>query len=433
MRGSLAAGLIALGMAGACGGSDDSNTGSSAAGNDGGGTGASDAGTLADGAPIADSGKISGGDGSAASGGLKVVMGTGGSPGHIVDGSGTLVQLHGVDRSGTEDSCVYSASTFDTPVDQNAVTAMKTWNVNAVRVPLNEDCWLGINQVMTGGSTYRDAIKAYVELLTSNNLIVILDLHWAAPGTEKAQGQLGMADADHAPTFWTQVATAYGNQPNVIFDLFNEPFITDWGCWLTGGTCAKDYNNADYESVGMATLIKTVRATGANNVLILGGLGYSANFAEWVAKVKSIPTLPAPNDGISLTNIAASWHTYSSQSADTSCPGQYDGYSGTCANGATTASNYGITGVLGAGFPVVIGEIGTDTYASSTPNFTSAQATMLDGWLESVLTSMDGQGQGYLGWDWNTSAPPLLITNFDGTPTPHFGTTFKAHLLTRPK
>lgn len=372
-------------------------------------------------------------DGSTPSG-LHVVMGSGGAPGHIVDGSGTVVQLHGVDRSGTEDTCDY-AGVFDTPVDQAAINAMKSWKINSVRVPLNEDCWLGINGVTTGGATYRSAIKTYVDLLTSNGLIVILDLHWAAPGMQKAQGQLGMADVDHAPTFWTEVATAYGNVPTIIFDLFNEPFITDWDCWLVGGMCAKDYANATYNVAGMASLIKAVRKTGARNVLILGGLGYASDFAQWVAKVNSIPTLPPPNDGIALTNIAASWHTYSSQSVQTMCPSQYNGYSTgqTCVSGSQNAINYGVAGILAAGYPVVMGEIGIDVYASSTGSYSAAQATMLTTWLESALTYMDAQKQGYLAWDWNTSAPPLLLTSFDGSATPYFGATYKAHLAALPK
>src|ERR1700728_3758487 len=38
--------------------------------------------------------------------GLHVVMGDKGMPGHIVDGAGNVVQLHGVDRSGTEYACI---------------------------------------------------------------------------------------------------------------------------------------------------------------------------------------------------------------------------------------------------------------------------------------------------------------------------------------
>lgn len=434
MRLSLVAIPFSLLLAAACGSSgDDSNGAQNTGGSDGGAT--SDGSPASDGAAPGDSGTKTGDGGSSSI--IHVVMGTGGKPGHLVDPSGAILQLHGVDRSGTEDSCEYSNGAFDTPIDQTAIDAMKTWNVNAVRVPLNAACWLDTNSVMFGGKQYQDAITAYVALLTTNKMTVILDLHWTFPGTThyptSGTAQEQMADADHAPEFWKEVAIIYANQPNVIFDLFNEPYLTDWDCWLVGGMCAKDLNNATFNVAGMATMLKAVRSTGAQNVVILGGLGYSSDFTQWLAKVNSIPTLAAPNDGIALTNIAASWHTYSDQSVETKCPSEYDGYSGTCVDGATNATNYGTAAILTAGFPVVIGEIGTQVYASNTGSYSASQATMLDGWLDSALTYMDTQQQGYLGWDWNTSAPPLLLTNFDGTPTPHFGATFKAHLATLPK
>ncbi|MEO7113618.1 MAG: cellulase family glycosylhydrolase [Polyangiaceae bacterium] len=432
MRLALVVSVFTLLIAAACGGSGDDSNGSQNTGGSDGGASTDDGST--DGGISSGDGSITNRDGGASSI-IHVVMGTGGKPGHLVDPSGAVLQLHGVDRSGTEDSCDYSSAAFDTPVDQAAVDVMKTWNVNAVRVPLNASCWLGTNSVMFGGKQYQDAIKTYVALLTTNKLTVILDLHWTVPGDGMYQtGQLQMADADHSPEFWKEVATVYANQPNIIFDLFNEPFLSDWDCWLVGGMCAKSFDGTTALNVaGMATLIKAVRSTGAQNVVILGGLGYSSDFSQWLAKVSSIPTLPAPNDGIALTNIAASWHTYSDQSVETKCPSEYDGYSGTCVDGTTNATNYGITALLAAGFPVVIGEIGTQVYASGASPYSGTQATMLDSWLESALTYMDGQQQGYLGWDWNTSAPPLLLANFDGTPSPHFGVTYKAHLAKLPK
>ncbi|MEO8801567.1 MAG: hypothetical protein ABI551_26995 [Polyangiaceae bacterium] len=41
---------------------------------------------------------------------------------------------------------------------------------------------------------------------------------------------------------------------------------------------------------------------------------------------------------------------------------------------------------------------------------------------------MDDQDQSYVAWDWNTEAPPILLSSFDGTPSPFFGVTYKAHL-----
>lgn len=421
--------VVSIFTAMACGSSsDDPSDGTPVADGGSGGAGDSGAAGSGDGGASNEGGETTG-DGGASSGSLHVVMGSGGAPGHLVDSSGKTVQLHGVDRSGTEDTCDYGDA-FDVPVDQAAVDKIKSWKVDTVRVPLNEDCWFGINGVTTGGAAYKSAIAEYVDLLSSNGLFVILDLHWAAPGGQKAQGQLGMADADHSPQFWTELATTYGNRPNIIFDLFNEPFITDWDCWLTGGTCAKDYSNADYAVAGMATLLKAVRTAGAKNVVMMGGLSYSSDFSRWVEEVKRLPTLSAPNDGLTLENVVASWHTYSSQSLQTMCPSQYNGYAAGlhCVNGTQNAQNYGISGVLSAGFPVVVGEIGIDTFKNDPSPFTTTQAGYLTTWLDSTLTYLDNQGQSYVAWDWNTEAPPILLSSFDGTPSPFFGVTYKAHL-----
>jgi endoglucanase len=358
------------------------------------------------------------------SAGLHVVMGSNGSNGWLADGTGAVVRLHGADFSGTEYSCLYGAI-FDggsVPANQATLTEMKSWHINAVRVPLNEDCWLGINGVpaATAGSAYQAAIRQWVSLLEQNEMYVILDLHWAAPGSDEANGQLGMADADHAPTFWTQVATAYAADDNqVIFDLFNEPFITDWDCWFNGGTCATDSNSATYMTAGMKTLLASVRGAGANNVAIMGGLGYSSDFAMWLDEVEQLPA---------NSNVAISWHTYSDQNEQTSCPSEYDGYSGTCANGSATATAYGIPPLLAAGYPLIVGEVGIPADSATPANYTATQDQMLATWLDNMLTWLDGQQQNYLAWDWSLDSGPLLVTGSDGSPTMYFGQTYKTHV-----
>ncbi len=385
------------------------------------------------GTPTADSGHPGtdgGGDSGTITSGLHVVMGTAGSPGHIVDGSGNVVQLHGADRSGTEFACVNGGGFFDGPSDQTGIDAMKAWNINAVRVPLNADCWLGINGVASAyaGANYQNAIAGWVNLLTQNGMVVILDLHWTAPGTTLANSQIPMADADHSPTFWSQVADAYKGNGQVIFDLFNEPFITDWGCWTSGGMCAQD-NGTTYAVAGMASLLKAVRDAGAQNVVIMGGLGYSSDMSQWVTSVNGIPSLPAPLNGISIANVAASWHAYDFNSEQSMCPSQYNSYTGTCASAQATAMATSATSVLSAGFPVVIGETGISAFsASSAMPFTSTQITDLETWFDNLLDWAEMQGQGYLAWSWDTDTDPVLITDYTGTPTTDFGVTYKAHL-----
>ena len=135
-----------------------------------------------------------------------------------------------------------------------------------------------------------------------------------------------MADADHAVAFWSSVASAFKSNGSArSLDLYNEPGITDWTCWVTGAAssaqCAQA-NGTSYAVAGMAMMLQAVRNAGAANVTLLGGLALAQDFSNWVASVQGIPSLPAPLDGISIDCVAASWHAYGFNSAYTQCPSQ---------------------------------------------------------------------------------------------------------------
>src|ERR1700730_9885425 len=67
---------------------------------------------------------------------------------HLVNWRRTIVRLTGVNRSGAEYACAHVWGIWDAPTDTNlAIRAMTAWHINSVRIPLNEDCWLGINGV----------------------------------------------------------------------------------------------------------------------------------------------------------------------------------------------------------------------------------------------------------------------------------------------
>ena len=101
----------------------------------------------------------------------------------LVNASGARLRVAGVNRSGSEYACAQGWGLFDGPTDDASTSAISSWGVNAVRVPLNEDCWLGINGVNAAyaGANYQNAIRTYVNRLLSHGLAVILDLHWGAP------------------------------------------------------------------------------------------------------------------------------------------------------------------------------------------------------------------------------------------------------------
>src|SRR3989449_11064651 len=195
----------------------------------------------------------------------------------LVDSAGRPVRLRGVNRSGTEYACAQGWGFFDGPSDSASVQAIVSWKANAVRVPLNETCWLAINGVAAAysGDNYRRAISDYVALLNRAGMVVILDLHWTAAGTAIALGQAPMPNRDHTPQFWGELGAAYGSNSRVIFDLFNEPFPDNnsdtpeaWRCWREGGTCS----GRSYQAAGMQELVNAVRRASAKQLNMPGGV-----------------------------------------------------------------------------------------------------------------------------------------------------------------
>jgi endoglucanase len=322
----------------------------------------------------------------------------------LVDSANRPVRLIGANRSGTEYACL-SWSIFDGPSDQASINAMLSWHINAIRVPLNEDCWLNINLHGSpyGGAVYQQAIERYVQLLISNGITPILDLHWTAPGNQQATQEEPMPDRDHALTFWWQVAEDFKWNDAVIFDLFNEPFpdrdrdtLAAWNCWRDGTnahTCPLGTAGLNYNAAGMQELVTTVRSTGATNVIMLGGIQYAATLDRWMNFAPSDPA----------HNLAASWHLYNfSYCNQPTCWG---------AQGLQVMRYY----------PVITGEMGENR---SGGNFMLSLMNFLDHPAAGLLP------QSYLAWTWNTDQTVFdLISNYSGAPTSPYGVEYRQHLL----
>ncbi|XRQ14585.1 cellulase family glycosylhydrolase [Actinomadura welshii] len=324
----------------------------------------------------------------------------------LVDAGGAVVRLRGVNRSGGEFACVQGNGIWDGPMDAASVAAIRSWNVNAVRVPLNSDCWLGLDNVEPAyrGAAYQDAVKDYVALLEENGITPILELHWSHGlwtgydshcETAAAECLKPMPDARYAPEFWSRLASAFKDDRAVVFDLFNEPFPNNlqvmdydqaWQCWRDGGDAC---TGLTYEAAGMQDLLDAVRGTGAENVVLVGGNSYSNDLSRWLAQRPSDPT----------GNLAASWHSYNfNYCSDEACWDEQ-------------------IAPVAAQVPLVAGEFGENTCAH--------------GYVDALMAWLDAHGASYLGWTWNTwdcSSGPSLISSYDGTPTP-YGAGLRNHLL----
>jgi hypothetical protein len=321
-----------------------------------------------------------------------------------------------------EYACARDWGIVEGPIDQAAVSAITSWGSNIVRVPLNEHCWLGVDDGAATpqfvGEPYRQAVQTLVDLLIANGAYVILDLHWSAPAGQPAAGQKPMPNTSYSAAFWQSVANTFKGNDAVLFDVFNEPVPNNnasddndeearrsWECWRDGGTASCDATLSlgppetemgASQAVGMQTLVDAVRSTGATNVILVGGIQWANTL--WSNATHNWLTYK-PTDP--LGNLAASVHVYPfTRCTSVAC------YDSDIAPVAAQA-------------PVIAGEFG----------FGGCDGAAAE-WLNTLMSWFDAHQVGYLAFVWN--APDgctngNLIADWNGTPS-QYGQIYRDHL-----
>ena len=327
---------------------------------------------------------------------------------HLVDGNNAIIDLHGINRSGTEYACIQGWGIFDGPSDAPSVEAMTTWNVNIVRVLLNEDCGLDINGVnpQYAGSNYINAIVNYVNLLHQHGMYAEVSLIWAAPGSYQATYQPAAPDEDHSPAMWSSMAATFKSDPNVILAPWGETTV-GWKCFMKKG-CDNEAtygpSNAYYQTAAMQQAVTLMRQAGYNGVISIPCIDY-ANACGKIGGSKydgSTWLESRPHDP--QQQLIAEAHVYGKNACDTTA--------------CFDSSMRPITRVA----PMIFGETG-ETYGGS--DCTSRYVPTFMNWA-------DAHGVGYEAWTWDTwGGCGVLISDYSGTPANAWAKWVKRHYLSR--
>jgi len=249
-------------------------------------------------------------------------------------------------------------------ITRDDVQRMWATGANVIRFAVSEGYWLSTHPQFN--PNYQAYVDRAIQWTLQNDMAAIIDLHWS--GNPAAQQQ--MADRDSI-TFWQQVANKYKGDGRVIFELYNEPHDVSTTVWRNGGG----------NFVGMQQMYDAIRAAGANNLVLAGGLDFANDLDS---------LLPAMQ--LTGINVAYVTHPYRWKNPPS-------GYDGAAATFPVFATEFGDAAAGGIGPQ----DCGTAAYSNAINDFTR-------------------MGVSWTSWAW-TVAPercafPALLDKYDGTPTP---------------
>jgi hypothetical protein len=303
----------------------------------------------------------------------------------VVNSRDEPVRLRGVNTA-----CLEWTSDGEGHILKTAEVAIRDWHVNHIRLPLSQDRWFGkAPEQKDDGAAYRALVRQVVDRCASRGCYVMLDLHWSDAGEwGKNIGQHVMPDRNSLE-FWKSAAVEYRDHPAVLFDLYNEPHDVSWDVWLRGGQVTEKATNRaparSYEAVGMQAMLDAVRATGAKNVVVAGGLDWSYDMSGFLeGKLLSDPN----GNGVIYAN-----HAYPFK-------------------GDTVEKWIAKMEAAAAKLPVIVSEFGSEAQMHGGRG---------EQWVREVLEALEAHQWAWTAWDLHPAAGPRLISDWKYTPTPFFG------------
>ena len=158
---------------------------------------------------------------------------------HIRNQNGEITSLAGPSffwsNTGWKQDKYYTAGAVE--------TFAKDWNAGIIRIAMGAE---GNGSYLEDPGGNSDRVVTLIDAAIANGLYVIVD--WHSHRAEK--------DVDVAVSFFKALAEAYGDTPNLIYEIYNEPLdTTDWAKTI------KPYAN---------TVISAIREIDPDNLIIVG-------------------------------------------------------------------------------------------------------------------------------------------------------------------
>lgn len=271
--------------------------------------------------------------------------------------------------------------------------AIEDWGANVIRLPVKEQYWFGDE-----GDKYKKLINDVITYAANRGAYVVLDLHrYRAPKQEHAD-------------FWAEAASVYKNHPAVLFDLLNEPHSVGWEIWRNGGFVGEKKKKADedafltaeekkknaqgFESVGMQGLVDTVRKTGANNIVVVGGLDWAYDLSG-ILKGYAIEEHPGGNGVMYSTHV-------------------YPWKKGWKKSFLEVAEKY----------PILVGEVGADAKKMEWMDADAQEDA--ETWVPDMIALIQEYKLNWTAWCFHPKASPRMLLDWHYTPTPFWGEHVKA-------
>jgi len=148
----------------------------------------------------------------------------------------------------------------------------------------------------------------------------------------------------------------------------------------------------------MQQLLDTIRAAGAKNVVIAGGLDWAYDFSGIL-------------DGHQLDDRDGHGIIYANHCYDN----KHDSVDAWIAKMEAASAR----------LPIIVSEFGGQSGPS--------REMPADNWLQHVMRALDEHHWAWTAWDLHTSAQPNLISDWNYTPTPEFGVYVKQALAGQPR